>query len=147
MEVALTFGAFGDLLALGILIKDIVVCLDDCRGSSKEYQDLVQSLTVLDSTLHEVDQIFRDPQRSSSAGRLCNTASKSTRQIEVTLKGFRDKLQKYQPSLRPGGSGNRIKDVARKIQFKLDEKDVAKFRGEVTGYTVALNLLMEVVTL
>jgi hypothetical protein len=40
MEVALSFGAFGDLLALSILIKDIVSALDDCRGSSREYQNL-----------------------------------------------------------------------------------------------------------
>jgi len=147
MEVAVTFGAFGDLLALGILIKDIIACLDDCRGSSKEYQDLVRSLTVLESTLGEVDQIFRDPRRANSAGRLCDTAMKSIRQIQESLKSFRDKLQKYQSSLTPGGSGNFMKDLARKIQFKLDEKDIAKFRGEVTGYTVALNLLMEAMTL
>jgi hypothetical protein len=147
MELALTFGALGDLLALGLLIKDIVICLNDSSGSAKEYQELVRSLTILDSVLREVDGIFRDPRRATPAQRLHGTALKSIKQLQETLKSFNDKLQKYRPSLAPGGSGNRIKDVARKIQFKLDEKEVAKFRGEITGYTVALQMLMEAITL
>jgi hypothetical protein len=147
MELALTFGAFGDLLALGILIKDIIACLNDCSGSSKEYQDLVRSLAVLDSALCEVDQLFRNPRRSSSAQTLCSTALTSIQQIQRTLQSFSDKLQKYRASLSVGGSGNRIKDVARKIQFKLDEKEVTKFRDEVTRYTATLKLLMGAMTL
>jgi len=147
MELALTFGAFGDLLALSVLIKDIIVCLDDCRGSSKEYQDLAQSLVILGDALREVNRVFRDPRRLSAAQRLCETALKSIHQIQETLKVFNEKLQKFRLSLGPVGSGNRIKDIARKIQFKLDEKDIAKFRGEVTGYTVALKMLMDAMTM
>jgi hypothetical protein len=143
----LTFGAFGDLLGLGLLIKDIIICLNDSSGSAREYQELARSLTILDSVFREADDIFRDPRRASSAQRLHGTALKSIRQIQETLKSFNDKLQKYRPSLTPGGSGNRIKDVARKIQFKLDEKEVAKFKGEITGYTVMLQMLMEAITL
>lgn len=35
MELAFTFGAVGDFIALSVLIKDIIGALDDCRGSSK----------------------------------------------------------------------------------------------------------------
>ncbi|KAM7192580.1 hypothetical protein V8F20_008789 [Naviculisporaceae sp. PSN 640] len=147
MELALTFGSFGDLLAIGILIKDIIVCLDDCRGASKEYQDLVQSLTILGTAIQEVDLIFRGQRRRAVAPRLCESASKSIAQIQRTLESFNEKLQKFRPSLTPGGSGNRLKDVARKIQFKMDEKDMEKFKGEVTGYTVALRILMDAMTL
>ncbi|KAK4210533.1 hypothetical protein QBC37DRAFT_292254 [Rhypophila decipiens] len=147
MELALTFGSFGDLLALGILVKDIIVCLDDCRGSSKAYQDLVRSLTILGSAIQEVDSIFRSPRRVTVAPCLCESASKSIVQIQQTLKGFNEKLQKFRPSLIPGGSGNRLKDVARKVQFKMDEKDIEKFKGQVTGYTVTLRMLMEAMTL
>ena len=71
----------------------------------------------------------------------------NSHQIQDMLKVFNEKLQKYRPSLGPGDSGSRVKDIARKIQFKLDEKDVAKFRGEVTGYTIALKMLMDAMTL
>jgi len=108
-----------------------------------EYQDLAQSLVILGGALREADRVFRDPRRLRAAQRLCETAMKSIHQIQETLKVFNERLQKFRPSLRPGSSGNRIKDITRKIQFKLDEKDIAKFRGEVTEYTVALKILMD----
>lgn len=146
MELALTFGAVGDFIALGVLVKDIITSLDDCRGSSKVYQDLVQSLAILDFTLCQVDQVFRDPRRAIIAQRLCATVLESVRQIKDSLQSFHDKLKKFHLSLGPGGSGNRLKDAARKIQFKMDEKDINAAKGDIREYTTVLNLLLEAVT-
>lgn len=147
MELALTFGAVGDFLAISLLIKDIVMALDDCRGSSKAYQDLVCSLTILDDAIREVDRVFRDPRRASNNKSLSATALKGIQQIQQSLQNFNEQLQKFRPSLSQGGSGNRIKDAAKKIQFKLEEKDLEKIKGEVTGYTVALKMMLEMLTL
>lgn len=146
MELAFTFGAVGDFIALSVLIKDIIGALDDCRGSSKVYQDLVQSLVILDSTLGEVDQVFRDPRHATFAQRLCATAQESVRQINDALQSFHDKLKKFRPSLGPGGSGNRLKDAARKIQFKMDEKDINSVKGDIQEYKMTLSLLLDTLT-
>lgn len=147
MELAFTFGAVGDFIALSVLIKDIIGALDDCRGSSKVYQDLVQSLVILDGALGEVDQVFRDPRRATFAQRLCATALESVRQINDALQSFHDNLKKFRPSLGPGGSGNRLKDAARKIQFKMDEKDISAANREIRAYTMTLSVLLQSVTL
>ncbi|KAK1831657.1 hypothetical protein QBC39DRAFT_350580 [Podospora conica] len=147
MEFALAFGAVGDFIALSVLIKDIIVSLDDCRGSSKAYQDLFQSLVNLDATLCEVDRIFRDPTRASIAQRLCATALDSLRQIEDTLQALNTKLKKFRHSLGPGGSGNRLKDAARKIQFKMDEQEINAVKGEIREYTTALGILLQTMAL
>ena len=147
MELALTFGAVGDFIALSVLIKDIIGSLDDCQGSSKVYQDLVRSLVILDGALCEVDQVFHDPRRANIAQRLCATALESVRQINDALQSFYDKLKKFRPSLGPGGSGNRLKDTARKIQFKMDEKEITAAEAEIRAYTVALSILLQPMTL
>lgn len=147
MELAFTFGAVGDFIALSVLIKDIIGALDDCRGSSKVYQDLIQSLVILDGALGEVDQVFRDPRRATIAHRLCTTALESVRQINDALQSFHDKLKRFRPSLGPGGSGNRLKDAAKKIQFKMDEKDINAAKGEIRAYTMALSVLLQAMTL
>lgn len=109
-------------------------------------QDLFQSLVILDSTLSEVDQVFRDPRRATFAQRLCATAQESVRQINDALQSFHDKLKKFRPSLGPGGSGNRLKDAARKIQFKMDEKDINSVKGDIQAYTMTLSLLLDTLT-
>ena len=149
MEVALTFGAVGDLLALGILIKDIISALDNCRGSSREYQNLQESLTLLDVTLEEIGKAFHDLDRVRIARELHNTGLQSIQQVKNTLTAFHsEKLHKFRPSLGSSdGSGNRLKDAGRKIQFRLGDKDIARFKAEITGHIVALNLLVEVMTL
>ncbi|KAK0717848.1 hypothetical protein B0T26DRAFT_751856 [Lasiosphaeria miniovina] len=48
MELGLTFGAVGDFISIAGLVRDIVLALDSCRGSSKEYRDLVESIELLD---------------------------------------------------------------------------------------------------
>jgi hypothetical protein len=52
-------------------------------------------------------------------------------------------MQKYKRSLAAGGSGKAVKDVARKLQWSLFEKQhLASFRAELTGYTESINLLI-----
>lgn len=56
-------------------------------------------------------------------------------------------MKKYAHSLSPDGLGNRIKDTLRKVQWKLDEGDVDKFRGEIAGYTASLKILLHAKTM
>ncbi|KAJ0107175.1 hypothetical protein J7T55_014705 [Diaporthe amygdali] len=147
MAFAPSFGSFGDFLSIAILIKDIVLALDDCRGSSNKYQELKQGLEILGETIRHVEHAYQNPTlvvyRDTST-----TAIRVISRIHQCLADFNSqKLQKYATSLSPGGSGNPLKDVARKIQFKFDEKDIENFQREIIGYNMLLTTLMEVSTM
>lgn len=149
MEFGLAFGAVGDFIAVSLLIKDIISSLDDCRGSAKQYQELVHSLRILDDALREVDQVLRDPQRmrANKTTGICSAALDSVRQINELLKSFNSKLQKYRSSLRDCGSGNPLKDATRKVQFMLGEKEFERVKDEITRHTITLKMLLEIMTL
>lgn len=144
MAFAPSFGSFGDFLSIAILIKDIIVALDDCRGSSRKHQELRQGLENLAETIRHVEQAYHNSKlvvsNDTSTTALCIVS-----QIHQRLAAFNSqKLQKYATSLSPGGSSNILKDVTRKIQFKFDEKDIENFQREIMGYNMMLTTLMEV---
>lgn len=147
MAFAPSFGSVGDFLSIAILIKDIALALDDCRGSSHKYQELRQGLDVLGETIHHVEKAYHNP-RLVVSNDTSTTAIRVVSRIHQCLAAFKSqKLQKYATSFSPGGSGNPLKDVARKIQFKFDEKDIENFQREIMGYNMLLTTLMEVSTM
>lgn len=144
MAFSPSFGSVGDFLSITILIKDIIVALDDCRGSSHKYQELRQRLGILGETIHHVEQAFQNPELVVS-NETSTTATRVISQIHQCLAAFNSqKLEKFATSFSPGGSGNAFKDAARKIQFKFDEKDIERFQREIMDYNVLLTILMEV---
>jgi hypothetical protein len=148
MDFGLTFGSVGDFISLTVLIKDIIAALDDARGSAKEYRALVQELVTLQLTLEAVQHTCEDPQFTHSLEDLAKVALDTVAHIKDCLSGFLRQIQKYEPALSAGasGKGNSLKAMGRKLQWKLNEKDVEKFRAEVMGCTMALKVLLEVIT-
>ncbi|GKT41094.1 uncharacterized protein ColSpa_01275 [Colletotrichum spaethianum] len=146
MEFALTFGAIGDFIAVIELIKNVILALDDCRGSAKEYRDVVYNLEILEKTLQQVAELYQSQSSDSHFGDLRAIALRSLQQIRLCLDELSDKILKFAPSLANGRTKNVFKDVAKKIQWKLEEKDIDKFRAEIMGYTMSLNMLLEVTT-
>lgn len=142
MAFSPSFGSVGDFLSIAILIKDVIVALDDCRGSSHKYQKLRQGLVLLGETIHLVQRAFQNPRLVVPNG-LSTTATRVISQIHQSLTTFKSKkLEKYSSSLSPGGSGSSFKDAARKIQFKFDEEDIEKFQGEMREYKELLVILL-----
>ncbi|KAH9238386.1 hypothetical protein K456DRAFT_1746487 [Colletotrichum gloeosporioides 23] len=119
MKFTLAFGAVGDFIAVLELIKNIIAALDDSHGSTKAYRDVVQSLGILESTIRQIEQ--------------------------RCLAEFNNKIEKFGPSLT--GAKNALRGAARKVQWRLEEKDVDKFRWELLGHTMAMNTLLELTTL
>ncbi|KXH30526.1 hypothetical protein CNYM01_02937 [Colletotrichum nymphaeae SA-01] len=146
MEFTLTFGAVGDFIAVIEIVKNIIVALDDCRGSAKEYRAVVQSLGVLEKMLQLVANLYNDQGPASGFGDLKAIVLRNVEQIRLCLQGFSEKVQKFAPSLSTEGKKTTLKDVARKIQWKFEENDVEKFRAEIVGYTTSLDVLLEVTT-
>ncbi|KAH7183254.1 uncharacterized protein B0J16DRAFT_416356, partial [Fusarium flagelliforme] len=148
MDLGLTFGSVGDFIAITVLIRDIIEALDDARGSAKEYQDLVRELDTLRQTFEAIQRTLEDPQLIDSLEYLAKIARDTVAQINDCLNGFLGQICKYEPTLSTGTSGKRncLKAVGRKVQWKLNEREVEKFRAEVMGCTMALNVLLKVIT-
>jgi hypothetical protein len=146
MEVAFSFGAFGDLLQVISLIKSISEALNDARGSDKEYRHVVQRLAVIQQLVQEVDEKFLDPRLPESLASLRIIARSTIEQTRQCLERFHAKIRKYGPSLGEGGSGNKVTDMMRKIQWKLDEDAIDKFRLELLELNTSLNAILELAT-
>ncbi|KAK4175812.1 hypothetical protein QBC36DRAFT_17892 [Triangularia setosa] len=145
MEFALTFGAVGDLLALLSLINDIRTALDDCRGSSKTYRDLIEVLTLLEKSLQQVEKIYQRPGLAAGLQYLGEIVQATVNQVCTALQEFQGRIcSKYGPSLTDSGSGNAFKDVTRKIQWKFEEKHVEQFHAKAAALTVSLNLILDI---
>ncbi|RGP69629.1 vegetative cell wall [Fusarium sporotrichioides] len=148
MEFALSAGAVGDFISIAVLIKDIIAALDDSRGSAKEYQELVQQLNVLSQTLDAVQQTFNNPHLTHSLECISGIALDTVAKTKNCLNDFLHQISKYEPTL---GASTSVKkaslvSVRRKIQWKLNEKDVDRFRTEVVGYNATLQVVIGVIT-
>jgi len=137
------FGLVGDIISVGLLIKDLLVALDESRGSSGAYRTIVRELYTLNSALLHVDRLSRTHGATPELHALCETARQTVDRCRACIDKFKRKIQKYKRSLVTGGSNNVIEDSTRKIQWSISEKDhIASFRAELTGYSESINVLI-----
>ncbi|KAL3297026.1 vegetative cell wall protein gp1 [Colletotrichum asianum] len=122
MEFTLAFGAVGDFIAVLELIKNIVAALDDSCGSRKQHRDVAWSLKILESTVRQIEEVCHDQE-------------------------LRSEIRKFGPSLANHGTNNVLRDAARKVQWRLEEKEVEKLREELLRHTISMNTLLELTTL
>ncbi|KAK4443103.1 hypothetical protein QBC34DRAFT_478432 [Podospora aff. communis PSN243] len=142
----------GDLVTVGGLIMAIISALDDVRGASRDYQNLQESLRVLNTTLNLITGILQDPRRARIAREheICRTGLQSIQQIKNALATFHDEtLKKHLRHLGSNdGSGNRLKAAMRKIQFRIiEDQDILRCKADVAGYTGTLNTIVGTITL
>jgi len=140
----ITFGSVGDIISVSLVVKDLLIALNDSRGSSAEYQAVIRELYVLDTALLQVEQLSRSHAATPELQALYETAKQTAAKCQDSVASFKARLGKYNGSLTTGGSGNILKDTARKIQWRASQKDaeIAKFRAEVTGYSDSINMLL-----
>lgn len=139
----ITFGAVGDIISVSLLVKDLVKCLDESRGSSAEYQAVIRELWSLDHALLEVELLLRSCNKSVELSDLCTSANRCAEQCRKCIVDFRDKTKKYQRALQGGGTGNLVRDTTAKIRWHVSEKDdLTKFRAVITAHCSSLNILM-----
>ena len=142
--MSITFGSVGDIISVSLLVKDLLIALNDSRGSSAEYQALVRELYILDTALLQVEQLSRSHSTTPELQALCETAKQTVTKCRDSVAEFTARIKKYSRSLAAGGSGNILKDTARKIQWRASQKEaeIAKFRAELTGYSESINMLL-----
>ncbi|KXX77627.1 hypothetical protein MMYC01_206122 [Madurella mycetomatis] len=147
MELSLSFGAVGDIIAICGLIKGIVAALDDAHGSAKHYQNVIEHLNIIARTITEVDRILQSQSRISELDNLHSLAVSTIGQIGETLGAFDAKITKFSPSLSQSGSGNIFRDRARKVQWKIEERDVNRLHLEMMSYSSSLQILLQTTSL
>ncbi|KAF5695365.1 vegetative cell wall gp1 [Fusarium denticulatum] len=139
MEV--TFGAVGDFISIGVLIKDFIELLDDSRGSAWEYNSLKQQLIFLrlnlDLAKRSYDEYYSTPQFQD----IRNTLESVVDEAERRLEDIAVKVQKYTSTLCQGSTERRIKKVARKVQWSLEKKETEKFLLDLNRYTSIIQSL------
>lgn len=64
-------------------------------------------------------------------------------QCQLTIDVFWEKIKKYQPSLRTGGSGSRVRDGWMKIKWALCKKeDLIRFKADLNAHTESIEILL-----
>lgn len=143
MSAAVTFGSVGDIISLCLLVKDVVKALDDSRGSSSEYQEVIRELWALERVLLEVELFWRTCEITVELNTLRETTCRTVDQCRRCIEGFLKKVEKYGPSLREGGSGGIIRDVGKKLHWQVSHsQDLTKFRAEINAHCSAISMLL-----
>ena len=64
-------------------------------------------------------------------------------QCQKTIDAFWEKIKTYQPSLKTGESGSRVKDGWKKIRCAVYKKeDLSRFKLDLVGHTESIQLLL-----
>jgi hypothetical protein len=138
----ITFGSVGDILSVCLIVKDLVAALDDSRGSSAEYREVIRELWGLDRALLEVDLLSRTCENTTEMTALFNTAKKAADDCRQSIASFSKKIRKYETSLKEGAATNFLRDTAMKIKWVTRKEDLAKFRAEVNAHSSSINMLL-----
>ena len=121
------------------LVRELIKALEDSAGSSAEYRDLIKELYSLERALLEVKHLELDDAQHSQGVALRQAAT----QCQQSIDGFLQKVRKFQPALRTGGSSSSWRDSLRKIEWALYKKeDVQKFRAQLSGHTTSIKILL-----
>lgn len=141
--MTIAVSSIGDIIAISLLIKDIVVALNDCQGSSHNFQQLLTQLQSLETALLHVNLLIKKHETSPELNSLCFSVRQIAQNCHETAAPFLAHIKSYQRSLRPGGSGNVTRDVTRKVMWQVLRKDeVDKFYAEITAHTHSLNMMI-----
>lgn len=129
----------GDFLSGINLIREIIKALEDSAGSSAEYRELIKGLYSLERALLEVKALNLDESQYAQQIAL----RQATTQCQQTIDDFLQKIRKFQPALRTGGSRSSWRDGVRKIEWALCKKeDVEKFCAQLNAHTVSISILL-----
>ncbi|KAL8366010.1 hypothetical protein RB595_004679 [Gaeumannomyces hyphopodioides] len=141
MSAALTFGSVGDILAICQIAIELGKAL---KGAADEYRDLRETLDSFSRVLlHVIATYERREQASPSLLALERDIGLAVHECGGLIKAALDKLTgRYGDSLGHGGSGNKLKDAYKRIEFTLREKDdLASLRRKLSETTARISLL------
>lgn len=144
-EMPVTFGSVGDILSVSFLIRDLILALNDSRGSSAEYQAVVLELESINHALSQVEGTFRSYAHFQGLTDLKLVADKSTEQFKEVIAKFQERIKPYHDSLGHDTSITSIRATANKVRWQVSEKEyLARFRTELRTHNSSINTLLGV---
>ena len=139
MPISATFGSVGDVVSLCSLIKDLVRAFDQSRGSSAEYQDIVSELRAFEEMLTQVKAFCDRLDPSAEFEGFRQRVNSKADQCQLALEKFLKRIEKFGPSLKEGGSGNRCADFVYKIRWLCHSDELTKFKAAIGRHSAAMN--------
>lgn len=140
MSFGPTFGSFGDFVTLVSLVKELIQVLDDCRGSSKDYRDVVSTLRIQLVALNRVGELYGAAPRDGRETAIQSNVHQVLQQIRQCIDEFLNKLSGFAPSLANSGSRKRPFDLIRKIEWRIERKEIDVFEKRVAAYNDVLHM-------
>ena len=136
MSVGFGFSV-GDFISALNLVGTVIDSLRTSGSSSTQYRSLISELYVLEDTLIRVKRL--DHTQNSERIALGQAAA----YCRQTVDGFMRKIEKYQPHLGKGGSGNKVKDAWMKVKWAVcKSEDIETFKAELRGHRGAIEVLL-----
>lgn len=111
-----------DILGGASLAYQLCRALSERNGSAREYQQLIAELNVVHKVLLQVEQLRASNQLAQAT---LNALLFATNSANEAMEVFFANHKKYGESLRPGGTGNVLKDSWMKGRWAVQmESDV-----------------------
>ncbi|KAK9770307.1 hypothetical protein SCAR479_13048 [Seiridium cardinale] len=151
MEFAATFGSLGDIIAVCQLTIQLSRALGigtaQASASAKEYQELRKELDIFTAILVNVVATYEHYSSPSldDFDRLLHTVVQECHDlIQSSLNRL---VPKYHDSLKPEGSGSRIRDGIRKVEWSVREKErVKELRDKLRTNGQRISILTQIVS-
>ena len=126
----------GDIVAIVTLAVQIGEALDDSRGASNDYQELIDELDAFRNALSFVDEDLDTTSLPENLLRLTKIESDKCRKM---MEKFLNSIEGYKVLREKGRSS-----IWRKIIWSLfKSKEVAAFRGKISRHRQNLSLLIQ----
>ena len=126
----------GDIVAIVTLAVQIGEALDDSRGASNDYQELIDELDAFRNALSFVDEDLDTTSLPENLLRLTKIESDKCRKM---MEKFLNSIEGYKVLREKGRSS-----IWRKIIWSLfKSKEVAAFRGKISRHQQHLSLLIQ----
>jgi hypothetical protein len=129
----------GDFMTGITLVKDIIKALNDSKGSSKEYLEVIAELRGLEIALIHVRAQYNDTAQIAQRSAL----RQAVQDCETCIEVFLQSLQTYNGHLGINGSGNKWKDAIRKVQWRLCKaEELTSFHLKIASHVQNLEMLL-----
>jgi len=140
----ISFGSVGDIISVCLLAKEILLCIDEARGSVTEYRSLSDELRCLEKALLEAALMIENHRQKIGSSFLAESIREEITNSKSCLERFRATMSsKYDGAFRTHSSAGPLVRLSKSLQWRLMEKDaIIKFRDQVSVRFNALSMLI-----